>query len=241
MPLPNNTIWHLGHSSNAIKIADRLMIFDYPTPIRTVRKGDGLHNGRIIPEEIQDEAVYVFISHGHDDHFTRDVFEWRKVIHKIAYIISYDIKACPDEVVQVRPNQHLDMDGLSVKTYPSTDDGVAFSIFIHRKHIYFSGDNAFWNWDGDLDDDIYIRLALSSIDTSTPIDIAFQVCDPRLAQMGAGGIYIFARQFNPHLLIPIHSFGDYAFNRKVAQRLMNQGFGEKFWCIGRVGDHYAFK
>jgi L-ascorbate metabolism protein UlaG (beta-lactamase superfamily) len=241
MTLPDNTIWHLGHSSVAIKISGRLLIFDYARPVTDNQKGDGFHNGRIIPEKIKGESVIVFASHGHEDHFNPDIFKWRQTIPNITYIISYDIKESPDEAIQIKPNRHLDLDGLTVGTYPSTDDGVAFSIFLNHRHIYFSGDNAFWNWDGDLDDDIYIRLALSAIDTSMPMDIAFQVCDPRLEQMGAGGIYIFARVFKPELLVPIHSFGEYAFNKRADQKLREQGFEKKFWCVGGVGETFRLK
>jgi L-ascorbate metabolism protein UlaG (beta-lactamase superfamily) len=236
MTLPNNTIWHLGHSSNAIKIADTLLVFDYATPLSKHQKGDGLFNGRIIPEEIRQESVAVFISHGHEDHYTADIFEWSKVVPDINYFISYDIRSCPDRVHKVKPHQYLEMNGFSIRAYPSTDEGVALSIFIGGRHLYFSGDNAFWNWDGDLDDEIYLRLALADIDRSQPINVAFQVCDPRLERKGAGGIYIFAREFNPDLLIPVHSFGDYAFNRRVEQRLRKQGFDKRFWRVERAGE-----
>lgn len=131
------------------------------------------------------------------------------------------------------------MANIRVRSYPSTDAGLAYSIYARGKHVYFSGGNAFWNWDGDPDDEIYERLALSAIDRETQMDIAFQVCSPRLSGMGDGGIHIFARRFLPRLLVPIHSFGDYAFNARVEKRLRKIGFAKGFWCVSHRGEQFS--
>lgn len=77
MKLPNNSIWHLTHSSNAIKIKNKLIIFDYPHADKEVTEKDGIKTGFIIPEQINQEDVYVFISNGHQDHFSPAIFNWR--------------------------------------------------------------------------------------------------------------------------------------------------------------------
>jgi L-ascorbate metabolism protein UlaG (beta-lactamase superfamily) len=236
MTLPDNTIWHLVQSGNAIKIGGKLLIFDYPEAADKRPAGAGLDGGYIDPDQIRDEQVLVFASHSHGDHFHPDIFGWKETVSDIRYVVAYDVTAPPRGVRVVRPNQILDIGGCRVKTYTSTDSGVAYSVHTGGRHVYFAGDNAFWNWDGDLTDDIYIRLTLSEIDVSRPIDIAFQVCDPRLEGIGSGGIYIFARHFSPKLLVPIHAFGDYGFNRRVAEKLDRQGFEGKFWCVGGRGD-----
>ena len=166
------------------------------------------------------------------------VFAWQGRISDIHYILSYDITDPPRSAEVFRPGEHRAVADLQVRAYPSTDDGLAYSIYTGGKHIYFSGDNAFWNWDGDLDDEIYHRIALAALDHEKPMDVAFQVCDPRLDGMGDGGIHVFAREFRPALLVPIHSFGQYGFNGKVEQRLRKGGFENAFWCVGRRGDLY---
>jgi hypothetical protein len=98
-----------------------------------------------------------------------------------------------------------------------------------------SGKNAFWNWKGDIEEAVYIRDVLSQIARSTPIDIAFQVCDPRLEGKGAGGIYAFAHAFEPKILIPLHTFGDYEFNQRAKAELIRQGFRKTFWSIDKQG------
>ncbi|OGL47897.1 MAG: hypothetical protein A2161_20780 [Candidatus Schekmanbacteria bacterium RBG_13_48_7] len=238
MKLPDNTIWHLVHSSNALKINRMLFIFDYPLGMNDLKPGDGLHSGFVNPCELTEENVYIFVSHGHDDHFNPDIFYWRNHIRQITYILSSDITGYPANSVITSPGQYLKLENFAVQTYPSTDCGVAFSIYVNGLHIYFAGDNGFWNWDGSLEDDVYINSALRMINRSKPVDIAFQLCDPRLAEMGAGGVYAFARYLNPACIIPIHLFGNYDFCETVDSNLKDLGYSGKFWKINGRGDTF---
>jgi len=237
--IPDNTIRHLIQSSFLLKLDGKVMIFDYSIAPDQISDDRGLETGVIRPETLINEEVYVFVSHGHEDHFNPVIFDWDKNIADIHYALSYDLPKSPVEGTIFRPNEEKTLADIRVRSYPSTDDGLAYSLYFHGKHIYFSGDNAFWNWDGDLDDDIYERIALSDIDGETPMDIAFQVCDPRLDGMGDGGIHIFARKFQPKLLVPIHSFGEYGFNALVEKRLRESGFENAYWCVRGRGDLFS--
>jgi len=238
MTIQDNTIFHLTQSSNLMKLKGNTFIFDYPESTENIDITGGLKQGVINPKELADETVYVIVSHSHGDHFHEDIFSWAEHIEKITYILSYDIPNPPKDAIIMRPGESFELDGMQFKIYSSTDAGIACSIIYEGIHIYFSGDNAFWNWDGDLDDDIYIRIALSQILKDPPIDIAFQVCDPRLDGMEDGGVHIFARYFNPRLLVPIHAFGKYEFNKTAETRLRKKGFDQPFWCINSRGAHF---
>ena len=237
--LPDNTIWHLIHSSFLLKLNGMVMVFDYYLDPAKTSDRDDLRTGVIRPEVMAGEEVYVFASHGHQDHFHPVVYDWRRQVTHIHYILSYDIPSPPSQAVVFKPGERKSVGNLRVQSYSSTDAGLAYSIYTQDKHIYFSGDNAFWNWDGDLDDEIYERHALSAIDRETPMDIAFQVCDPRLNDMGDGGIHIFARNFQPRLLVPIHAFGNYAFNVQVENRLRERGYPNAYWCVGHRGEAFT--
>lgn len=65
------------------------------------------------------------------------------------------------------------------------------------------------------------------------------MCDPRLDRMGDGGIHIFARTFQPRLLVTIHAFGRYDFNAVVEKRLRAEGFKNGFWCVRGRGEAFA--
>jgi L-ascorbate metabolism protein UlaG (beta-lactamase superfamily) len=233
---PDNTVWHLTHSASLLKLGGRVFIFDYFAPYQAGAHGV-LSEGTLSPDQLVGETVVVFFSHVHADHYHRSIFEWKKRVPGIRFVVSSDIPDAPAFAHRVGPGVTLDLEEISVKTYPSTDEGVAFSIFMGGKHVYFPGDNAFWNWDGEPDK-IYLDEILPRLDPA-PIDIAFHVCDARLADLGYGGILLFATQRKPRLLIPIHANGSYELNRKVERELQQIGFAGKFWCIQKPGESIA--
>ncbi|NNG01584.1 MAG: hypothetical protein HKM93_19505 [Desulfobacteraceae bacterium] len=71
MTIANNRIVHLVHSSNLIKIQNRVIIFDFPKAEDDRSPGFGLHDGCIDPVELADENIYVVISHRHGDHLSK--------------------------------------------------------------------------------------------------------------------------------------------------------------------------
>lgn len=266
MSLPNNTIWHVWHSAFVMKLANKVFVFDYTLPKQT--KNIQINANTLVPngpslEDLENEEVFVFASHHHGDHFSPAIFSWAKHIPNITYVLSEDIakpltrpkiywlthwfwrdqfsrKKPNNEIAVATPETALSLHDMGIHSYPSTDLGVAFSIFYEGKHIYFAGDNAFWNWDAEPQaEQQYEKYVLSPIQKHGPVDIAFQVCDPRLADVGAGGVFLFAKHLNPKLLIPIHSFGDYAFNKKAQQELDAQGFSNAFWCVNGPGDRFS--
>lgn len=233
--IPDNTIRHFSQSGILLKLFGRVFVFDYAGPVRR-QQSDVLTGSILDPFEIQDEHVTVFVSHGHRDHFNPEIFTWQSHIKSIRYVISNDIMGLPPYVLTVGPGESHDIDGIRVRTYHSTDRGVAFSVFFHDTHVYFAGDHALWSRSDDSDDFRYIRLMNTLLKGTPPMDIAFHVCDPRLSGKGAGGIYAFAQEFQPKILVPIHSFGVYKFNKKAHRELIRLGYSGFFWEIQEFGE-----
>jgi len=234
--IANNTILHIGHSANLVKIKGRVLVFDYPYGSEAMAQ----QLYRFDPNVLTDENVYVFASHGHGDHFNTQIYTWKDRIRRIKFILPSDIMRHPDDAVMVEPGRELKLDDMVVRTYPSSDKGVAYSVYVAGKHIYFAGDNGFWNWEGKKSEQDYIRETLSTIDRNVPMDIAFQVCDPRAASVGEGGAGIFAVTFNPKLLVPLHTQGNYEFFKTEAILLKQRGFKNRFWAIKGLGDTTTF-
>ncbi|MBN1845621.1 MAG: ankyrin repeat domain-containing protein [Sedimentisphaerales bacterium] len=228
----DDTILHIGHSANLVKIDQKVLVFDYPYGSQAFAE----ILQPLEPNDVKDEDVYVFASHVHGDHFNIRILSWKDTIRRIKYILSYDIARAPKDAVIVRPGKTVEVDGMTVRGYPSTDAGVAFSVYVGGRHIYFSGDNGYWNWNRDKSEEDYVLEALSCIDRTRPIDLAFQVCMAKAEGMGEGGIGIFAELFGPGLLVPIHSNGDYSINAKVVGQLQERGFQGRFWALGGKGE-----
>jgi L-ascorbate metabolism protein UlaG (beta-lactamase superfamily) len=233
--LSDNTIVHLGNSAVLLKIAGRVLVFDYPCPTSSTERWYALQ-----PEELVNERVYVFSSHSHGDHHRDRIYTWKDTIPNIKFILASDILSYPRGAIVVEPNQTIMVEDMKIRTYPSTDAGVAYSVYLDNKHIYFAGDNGFWNWKGDRAQKEYIEKDLAEVDRTVPMDIAFQVGDPLAIGVGDGGIGIFALTFQPKLLVPIHLRGQYEYLKCIEKQLTRRGFKNEFWVVKKPKDTITF-
>ncbi|NLA88067.1 MAG: MBL fold metallo-hydrolase, partial [Clostridiales bacterium] len=111
---------YLFNSGFAVKLGERVLIFDYYNPM-SLKRHKGPDSGVIDPEELRDLDVTVFASHAHIDHFTPAVLKWGREIHNLRYVLSYDIKTGQTpNVTKVYPNTDYKAGGISVRTLKST-------------------------------------------------------------------------------------------------------------------------
>lgn len=186
--------------SNRKQFFDFRLLLDEP-------KGGTIEQGVIDPKELAEKNVIVFVSHNHDDHFNPVVFEWQKTIPNIKYILSNDISEIPNAIM-IGPNDTVEQENLVVKTYRSTDEGVAFLVQIDGLAIYHAGDLNWWHWEGELDtynmkmaDDYKKQIDLLADER---IDLAFVPLDPRQERQYDWGIkYLLERNDVPYV-VPMH-------------------------------------
>ena len=142
-------VTYIHHSSFLVELDHMAMLFDY-------FEGD-------IPAFGEGKPLVVFASHRHGDHFAPVIFELAGKYPQVYYILSDDIwkKRVPDSLKEqtrfMGPGETLalffDASGrnsfcgegagepdLSVKTFRSTDEGVAFLIQAEGRTIYHAGD-----------------------------------------------------------------------------------------------------
>ena len=107
-------ITYLSHSGYMVEEYDTVLIFDY-------------YRGRL-PQLPEGSKVYVFASHAHPDHFNREIFAWEKTYPDIRYILSDDIedKGPEGKTVSIGQREDVRLDGLRVRTFRSTDEGVVW-------------------------------------------------------------------------------------------------------------------
>jgi L-ascorbate metabolism protein UlaG (beta-lactamase superfamily) len=228
-------VWHLSHSGFAVRTAARLLIFDY-TPGKVSRSGaiGGLMAGEIDPKEIANQDVVVFVSHEHGDHFYPECFQWKETVDHIRFVVSSGVAKKDGRFSEQKelttvmdPGQTKEIDGLVVKTVPSTDLGVGFLVRTDGLSIWHAGDTAAWGGkvSGFLDNLSTIR--------GEPIDIAFQV--------GEAGFWDFADAMKPKLIVPMHFFGRY----KMADQLQSERAKRRstvpYWKLEKPGDWILFK
>ena len=197
-------VWYLAHSGFAVQTESSFLIFDY---YLDEPKGGTIEQGVIDPKELAEKNVIVFVSHNHDDHYNPVVFEWQKTIPNIRYILSNDIPEIP-KAIMIGPDDTVEQEDLVVKTYRSTDEGVAFLVQIDGLAIYHAGDLNWWHWEGEpetynikMADDYKKQIDLLA---GERIDLAFVPLDPRQERQYDWGVKYLLERNNVPYVVPMH-------------------------------------
>ena len=202
-------ITYLTHSCFTLKIEDKVFLFDYPS-------------GRYITEKVRNTVsrivkgsnLYVFISHSHSDHYNPEIFELNKIAEKAVFVLSDDVhfnsKDRREEIKVIEPDKRYNVDDISMNTFKSNDEGVAFIIEVSDTKIQYGGDLAKWDWPEWSEEKrtSKVKVFKEVLDElkDLDIDIAFSNMDERLESWA--GPVDFIRTVRPDHFIPIHTFGN---------------------------------
>lgn len=188
----------MDHSGFCVELDHTVLIFDY-------YKGE-------IPKFSQEKDIFVFVSHGHSDHYNKKIWELKKQYKNITYILSDDIKEERDAVF-MGADEKKKIGNLTVETLKSNDLGVAFVVQSEEKTIYHAGDLNWWHWNGEPKEDnrYYKNTFLEEIRKleGRKIDLAFMLLDPRQEDKYCLGMNTFLEMVYPKKVFPMHCFGDY--------------------------------
>lgn len=157
-------ITYIFHDCFAVELPDLTMVFDFwKDP--TVKE-------KCIPSFIlnadKKKPMYVLVSHHHKDHFSKQIFEWEKIIPEIKFIISKDVarfarhlinagnlyqgfKPSPERIVVLDRGERYEDNLIKVEAFGSTDIGNSYYIeaFSQKESpisIFHSGDLNAWIW-----------------------------------------------------------------------------------------------
>ena len=211
-------IYYLYNSGFAVETGGDALIFDYyrgslNRPWRMpLDKSPGGYRG-----------VYVFASHAHGDHYSREIFKWLSERGDIRYILSDDIKpAVPSSAsmakdgspafAYMREGDRVNVGSLCVTAYGSTDAGVSFHVATEDgTSIFHAGDFNYWHWRDESTDaevaeaDAMFTDILNKIRAGVgKIDVAFFPVDPRMGDDYYRGAIRFCEATRPALLVPMH-------------------------------------
>ena len=117
------TLTYIFHSGFALETEQSILVFDYWMDPSDVMDG-------VLRSE---KPLYVFSSHFHEDHFTKEIFEWKKQRKDITYILSKDIykhrrASKEDADVWLAKGGTWSDDSISVWALGSTDSGVSWIV-----------------------------------------------------------------------------------------------------------------
>lgn len=215
------------HSCYTVETEGHFLIFDYI--------GGPLH----IPKG---KKIIWVVTHGHQDHFTRDIFDYPG---EITYIISDDItEELPDrDIHMVSPHNTYEIGDIVVKTYGSTDEGISVWIGVDGRGIYHSGDLNYWIWPRYDEEDIrQMEIDFTSeVDKAAkePMDVAMIIVDPRLKEdySLAGSYYL--KTLPAKYFFPLHMWEKYELSRRFKEEFQPLYPDKEIMVIEREGQSFS--
>ncbi|WP_353892818.1 MBL fold metallo-hydrolase [Proteinivorax hydrogeniformans] len=191
------TVQYLFNSGFAVETQSNILIFDYCK--RSEYITDKLLSGK---------KVTVFVTHDHSDHFNSIIYEWSKK-HDVCYVIDENVDKSPNaNIYTVKPDEHLFVNDISIKTLGSTDRGVSFLVKVDDVTIFHSGDLNWWKWKNDSiqtqrQEELDYKNEIHKL-LNQHIDIAFIPVDPRLGEFYDLAAKYFAEVISVSNIIPMH-------------------------------------
>lgn len=207
-----------GHSGFFVETEKMYFLFDY-------------YNGSI-PRMDDEKPLAVFVSHSHDDHYSRRIWDIQKEHSRTVYVLSYDVRAGKkDNVLSLRPGEKksIEIFGISftVETFASTDEGVSFFVEHEGETVYHAGDLNIWAWYEEGDDYVNEQRELFR-EATLPLaerhaDAAFILLDPRLGEGGFEGMDAYRQLLDAGNIFPMHQWGRYDFTEEYILKRENTG------------------
>lgn len=230
-------VWYLFHCGWAVKTSSALMIFDHLVETRKP-ENHSLSHGFVDPNEIKDQNVYVFISHGHGDHFDKNILEWKKVIPNITYVFGWQAQEAQTHHSFGEDRLSQSIGPLKVKNIFHTFDNIpesAFLIEVDGMTIYFSGDHG--NAPGALNPVYKDNIDYMS-QQSNVFDLVF------LSIFGGptyeGELYAIDK-FKPRVMLPMHFWGIESLAEEFVNLARSKFPKTGFWYPLNKGDGFLYK
>ena len=205
-------ITYIHHSSFLLELSEKTVLFDYP---EDAHLPDGA--AAVLRRGIAGKDLFVFVSHGHDDHFNKDLVRIAAPAASARFVVSDDVpelfpEAVPEDALIVEPDETYRLADMTVETLMANDLGVAFIIDIGGVVVYFGADLAAWIWPAMEDSAVRFTEAFfqEAIDrvAARGVHIGFHNVDKRLANLGGG--MAFLHRVQPAVFVPMHGFVDTA-------------------------------
>ncbi|MBN2879342.1 MAG: MBL fold metallo-hydrolase [Clostridia bacterium] len=192
------------HSGFSIEFDNYFMLFDF-------------YKGTLPAAETEKaEKPFVFVSHGHADHYNESVLSLKNNNPDTVYIMPKDL-AVSEEVIYMLPDQKLNIKGILIETFDSTDEGLCYLITYKGVKIFHAGDLNLWSWRNDSkpreiveSEKSFYRIVNKILRTTDKIDIAFFPVDHRMVDFYEEGAVRMLRSFEITHFFPMHMWKKYS-------------------------------
>lgn len=214
---------YIYHDCFVVKTAEAVLVFDFWK--------DPYQHG-VLPNPLMEVdrsmPLYVFVSHGHKDHYNPDIFGWAKHFPNIRYIISRDVKKrinhilnpygsykgdkiAPSRVIVMTDHDHYEDEIINVKSFPSTDTGNSYAVTIGDHKLFHAGDLNAWIWK-DESTEKEVKEAMDGFnaiidliaESFSGFDLCFFPVDSRIGTDYFTGARMFLERFRIENFFPMH-------------------------------------
>lgn len=227
-------VTYILHSGFMVETERSCLLFDY-------WKGE-------IPKIPSHKTLYVFSSHAHRDHYTKDIFKLENQCANVYYILSSDIKIGnrdwrkAENVIFADPHRNFSVGGCKIRTLKSTDQGVAFAVKVDGINIYHAGDLHWWEWPGEPErkNQWIIEKYKEELEriSLAKFDVAFVVLDPRQEETGAKGLDYFTRHIQSRYIFPMHVWEKYDMIKEYIDKNQNKLVTGQIMDISHKGQSF---
>lgn len=242
---------YIFHSGFALETDQCILVFDYwMDPSGALSKLLG-----------SEKPMYVFSSHFHEDHFTREVFSWKQKKENIVYILSKDIlkhrRALKEDADVWMAKGNVWHDGmLKVTAAGSNDSGVSWIVETGGFRVFHAGDLNNWfarfltedyaggtiysaEFDADINPEKEEKRFLGELKDIRKISDSFDVVmfpiDGRIGNGYTRGGRQFIKLFKVGLFVPMH-FVASGFESAWRMKEFTDAARISFWCIEKEGE-----
>ncbi len=244
---------YIFHSGFAVETEHCLLVFDYwmdPAQVMARYQGTTKH-------------VYVFASHFHEDHFTKEIFKWKHTVSSITYILSKDIlrrrrASREDADVWMAKGATWEDDHLKVTATGSNDSGVSWVVEVEGRSLFHAGDLCNWYARFLSEEKVPERVYSDEFGEICPVaeekrflgelkdihkikdsfDLVMFPVDGRIGNGYTLGGRQFIQRFDVGLFVPMH-FVASGFESAWRMEPFCQERGVPFWCIREEGESHT--
>lgn len=249
------TLRYIFHSGFLLETEKSILIFDYWMDPANVMKPYIDPSGS--------KHIYVFASHFHEDHFTKETFEWSQnnPFTDYTYILSKDIikrrrAKKEDADVWMAKGSAWEDENIKVIATGSNDSGVSWIVETEGKTIFHAGDLCNWYArflaDGAPEGEIYSEEFSEYINPKAEekrflgelkdihkitgtFDLVMFPVDGRIGNGYTLGGRQFIERFKVGMFVPMH-FVASGFESAWRMEPFCQEKNIPFWCIKTEGD-----
>ena len=184
-----------------------------------------------LPAIAPEVPLYVFTSHGHEDHFDPKIFALDDGRREVRFLLGRDIRLTPrnldrwgvsertaEKCLRLKGGQTCALPGVKVEALSSTDEGAAFLASAGGRTLFHAGDLNWWHWEGE-DKAWNNNMAANFKKYAEPlrgrtVDLAMLPLDPRLGEAGFWGPKYFLELADIKAFLPMHQWNDFGFTDK---------------------------